>query len=238
MDLQPERCADPRSVRSTPTVMIVRAYQCGQSRVSDERQILGLDSRTGERIWTQTAADDGDSGPNQVVVGDGYQLELTNKHLEYRRLDTGEISWTAPAASSCDRNLHLASSPATAYAVQCQRDPEREPTSLTAFAITSGQLLWQQANLQPVNSLVAVDDRRVLALTAGEGTCELQLVQESGIETLFAMLAYSAENRERSNTVRCNESAILRVGNAFVLQFAMAAENSTNPPTFLFVGLG
>jgi outer membrane protein assembly factor BamB len=233
----PERCADPRSVASTPSVMIVRARLCGEN--NDGLQILGLDARTGEQRWAQpNETGQGESAPDALVVEAGHQLELTSDHLMLRQLDTGAISWTAPTPNLCSQPRYLVSAAGIVFLGQCDDPHVNAPTSLTAYAAASGQQLWRSAVAQPITSLSAVDDRGVLALTEGDKTCDVQRLQSSRTQTLLTM---PADDRSGSAGVRCSESTVLRVGGTYLLQLELGRDGTEDRtsryPRYRFVGL-
>lgn len=234
---RPERCADPRSVTSTPEVILVRARTCGEDHPS--LQILGLDARTGEERWVQEVPEDeegrpvdGDKGPEQVVVRPAHQLELGGSHLARRDLDTGVIDWTATEASGCSDGALRASSE-VAY-LACGGRRTGDPTTIAAYAVESGQRRWQQRLDQTIPSVAAVDDRSVLALADGPESCTLQMIGEAGSTTLMTLS--EGDRSTDPGRVNCVESDVLRVGRNFVLQVRLVGDSS-DPDRYRFIGL-
>jgi outer membrane protein assembly factor BamB/multisubunit Na+/H+ antiporter MnhB subunit len=233
---RPQRCADPRGVASTPTVVIVPARECGHSY--DELQLLGLDARTGERRWVQPNDSDSEDGPTQVVVRPGFQVESSGGALQRRQLDSGEVSWSVPAPGGCadpEAGPTPVASERTIFVIDCEGE------HLTAFAVESGEELWHRRLELPITALVAVDDQRVLALSAADRTCRADLLDRRQSTTLVSrdQVDRSGVEDPRPGSVRCDSSAVHRVGEAFVLQLQVADHLGAPGDTQLyrFVGL-
>ncbi|SDS79640.1 outer membrane protein assembly factor BamB family protein [Microlunatus soli] len=235
---RPERCADPRDVTSTPTVVLVYAYRCDD----EGADLIGLDPKTGDRRWAQQVADS--DRPDQVLVRPGYQLEGDPKALQRRDLTTGRISWTTPARSDCLDDSTLVGSTRTAFAATCVGDTDG-PTTLTAYDLESGRELWQRRGGQPMPSMVAVDDDRVLALQRTDRTCTVSLLTRSAATPLktfaedFRNTGYSSPFKPGS--VHCNGSQVLRVGDSYLLALHLVrdpkASSVADEPRYRFIGL-
>ena len=237
---QPERCADPRSVTSTPSVMLVRARRCDEGYPA--LQLLGLDARTGEQRWVRDVPQNeegdpegGEDGPGDVVVGDGYQVELSGKHLARRNLDTGDLDWTETVAPACSWGDLLRASETT-Y-VSCGGGDTDEPTRIAAYATQAGRSGWERQLDQPSTAVAAVDDSSVLALTRGPESCTLQVVGEPGSTPLMEFPGGYQSADWQPGDVDCGDAELLRVGNDFVLQVRLVGDSMSSAERYRFIGL-
>lgn len=233
----PDRCADPRSVTSTPTVIIVTGRKC-----SGGYQLIGLDPRSGNRRWTQPASDE--SGPEQQLVRSGYQLEMNGGAVRRRALDTGAIDWSAPLTSACGGGEDLVAGDRTWFASSCEGDDGGRPGTISAFDLRDGRRLWQRRLDRPIVSMVDVDDQRVLALIGGEGNCTASVLTRSGNETLKSFpgdYRKSTASSFKPGSVRCENSSVLRVGDSFILRLELVsdpdAHSYDSEVRYRFIGL-
>lgn len=237
---RPERCADPRSVTSTHEVMLVRARHCDKGYPS--LQIVGLDARTGEQRWVQDVPEDeegkpegGEDGPDQVVVGEGHQLELGGRNLARRALDTGTTDWKTPVAADC-RDRILRRSEEVAF-VGCGGTGSGDRAKVAAYATQTGEEQWQQAVDQPIIGMEAVDDQRVLALVNGTDSCALRTIDESGSRTVVTLAEGDQSDDPDPGTPICREAHLLRAGQSFVLQVRLVGDGPGSPERHRFIGL-
>lgn len=232
---KPERCADPRSASSAPSIIMVRARQCGKHRT--ELQIIGLDAQTGDRRWVQDAAqEESEDGPEDVLARQGYQLELSGDELARRSLDTGSVDWTAPSITDCSEH-YLNASSETAYVGGCTGEQADEPTSITAYAAQTGHRDWTQRLNAPITAMEAVDDRSVLALTNEAESCALHVVRESGSTTLMKLPGGSRSTEQESGGLDCSDAELIRVGNSLVLQVRLLSGSASGAERYRFIGL-
>lgn len=233
---KPERCADPRSASSAPSIVMVRAKECGKHRT--ELQIIGLDAQTGDRRWVQDAApDESEDGPDNVLVRPGYQLELSGADFARRSLDTGSVDWVVASIADCSEH-YLKASTETAYVGECADEQADEPSSVTAYAAQSGRRDWMQRLNAPITAMEAVDDRRVLALTDGADGCAVHVVRESGATTLMKLPGGSRSSEQESGGVLdCSDAELIRIGNSIVLQVRLPSNSASGAERYRFIGL-
>lgn len=232
---RPDRCADPRSVHSTPTVMLVRARNCDQPYPA--LQLIGLDARTGEQRWVQDVPEGtegrpvgGEDGPSEVVVGDDHQVELTGAQLARRDLTTGALTWTKDDVGTCDEQ-QLVGTPGRVF-LTCLGS-EGAQSSVTAHDRSSGEVRWRQSATEPVTAVAAVDDERVVVLTSSENSCTVRLVDSSGERTVLDLPGGDVDRDPGPGAVRCREAHLLSADGAFVL----AVQRADVGETYRFIGL-
>ncbi|QDP94660.1 PQQ-binding-like beta-propeller repeat protein [Microlunatus elymi] len=210
---RPGRCIDMVADGTPSMILVLDQRSCANG----SNTLVGLDPRNGRQRWQQPAP-----APDSVdLTVAGLRLEYDGSQLRRRSLETGRIQWTSPAASlHCQRRTELLdSADGVNYLAGCRAAGADAIDVVQGYRAADGTPTWKTALPFPMESLTAVDDRQVLAITSGSA-CRLLVVGESGSRPLSAF-------QSRADASRCRASSVIRMGGAYFLNLQTGDEATT-----------
>jgi hypothetical protein len=237
----PDLCADPRSVSSTPQVMVVRARRCGADH--GQLDIIGFDARTGDKLWTRPAeAGSGESQPDESLARPAFRLELVDADvgdghgdpaLIRRDLADGSIDWKSAAGSECNRN-ELVGGGRTAFLATCRDTAAHEPNEIAGFSMDTGKQTLRHKINGRLTAMAGVDDRTVLALVERDKVCRLERI---GSRTTTLLSLPTELTDDHRSIAYCSDAQLLTVGRNRVLQIRVRDTTGSLEGRYRFIGL-
>lgn len=211
---EPGRCTDIGAVATSDTVMAFLGHSCG----NDADEMVGLDLKSGKKLWNKAAAD---TYRRPVVVaglvvvaepGGDSDVPLALTAIEPR---TGETKWRwpVPRTWACRTLLNAAGKYLVVVDCPGAAGVENRRTVVTAIDATTGQTAWQTTAPVSARTKVTVTaDARVVSLSRGSDACWANVVSRNGFRQVRLPLGISC-----SRDVRAIGNQILASGTDTVI---------------------
>ncbi len=179
---EPGRCTSIGAVATTDTVVTFLGRSCGD----EPDQMVGLDLKSGKKLWTQVASD---NYRRPVVVaglvvvaepGGDSDVPVALTAIEPR---TGETKWRwpVPRTWACRTLLNAAGRYLIVVDCPSSRKLENGKTLVTAIDATTGRTAWQtSAPISPRMKVTVTADGRVVSFSRGSDACWINVISRTG----------------------------------------------------------
>jgi outer membrane protein assembly factor BamB len=179
---EPGRCTSIGAVATTDTVVTFLGRSCGE----EPDQMVGLDLKSGQKLWTQATSD---NYRRPVVVaglvvvaepGGDSDVPVALTAVEPR---TGETKWRwpVPRTWACRTLLNAAGRYLIVVDCPASKKLENGRTLVTAIDATTGQTAWQTtAPVSPRMKVTVTADGRVVSFSRGSDACWINVISQTG----------------------------------------------------------